>query len=137
MGIRFTKKLEPQWVDADDVLFDFTEIGTLPKELRKKCSFFFKPLTETQKDEVKKKATNKKGEFDGKLFSEIVIEEYLLDWKGVLDEQGLCKPCNPEEKKQMMDDFPNLAVAWLACIRMSAQKQIEKENKEQDNLEKN
>lgn len=137
MGIRFTKKLEPQWVDADDVVFDFTEIGTLEKEVRKKCSFLFKPLTESQKDEVRKKATNKKSELDGKLFSEIIIEEYLLDWKGVLDEQGNSKPCNSEEKKQMMNDFPNLAIAWLACIRMSAQKQIEKENKEQDKKEKN
>lgn len=137
MGIRFVKKLEPQWVSSDDMLFDLTEIGSLSKEQREQCSFLFAPLTESQREAFRKKAMDKAGNVDGTVFAEIIIQEHLLDWKGVLGEDGNLLPCNAEQKKQMIDFYPILASAWFACIRTSTAKQLQKENERKEILEKN
>lgn len=131
-GLRFKTKAEPVWVRGDHKVFDATEIGYYSTSERESISFYIYPLTRQLLEDVRKDNTRidhevvvvdgrrkieKIEEVDEDKINDDLLDRILVDWKGILDEDGNEIKCTKQNKLMILQGYPLLAGAWLECSR--------------------
>jgi len=126
--IKFKLTPEPVWVAGDHPQFDATEIGSYPKEERRKVQFLIYPLT----PQILRRAL--KNPDDDERDAEI-LDQIVRDWKGVVDESGKPIPCTKQNKVALLNGgYPLMggAIVRIASELMSKFEEYKRE--EEKNL---
>ena len=141
--IKFKLTPEPVWVSAANKVFDDSEIGSYPIEERKKVKFKIYPLTpklirEVGKERLSAENTDELIEETENLGAQDELwDKILLDWRGVLDENGNLISCNRKNKLALVDGgYPKLGVCILR-IATELMSKFEKYKKEEEENLKN
>lgn len=130
--IKLKLKPEPIWFGADDPLFNDSEFAIYTKEERAKVKFLIYPFLPSLIEEVRKENTktiNRTTFVDGRRTSVPVsetdekkantdmLDQIVLDWKGMKDGDGQDIPCNLENKQLVADSFAGIGAAWIEASR--------------------
>ena len=114
--------------------------------------FLIQPLTSTLLDEVRLNHTRTTSEIklvegrrevvkvedaDETAIALDLIDHLVLDWEGLMGEDGEPLPCTRENKLALLEGYPALGASWVEVSRWAVSRFMEFQLRERERLEKN
>jgi hypothetical protein len=135
------------WVRGDDPAFNDTEIGGLPAGQREKLRFLLAPLTRELRDSAREANTTiekpaRRGaepveRFDIEGFALDLFRRVVVDWEGVLDEDGKPIACTPDNKDALATLYQKLGAALGTVAGEVMERHLQEVNAAEEDAEKN